>query len=801
MTSVIMLTNLVAVMATRLLVAITHFAPGLVVKHGHVVVTRKIFLGIGPVGKAIFYVLAILVIAIFAYGWIRRVKKYRKGRPAQRKLLTSKAKSPVVVPNLDHLEIKDEQLDIPLGDTTVSTTKSAQVQNAGSNSSNSSVMTAVATRPTLGQGIENIASNKTIKSRNKGVGHAHFLVFWGMIMLFIATSIVSLDYDVYRNLTYLFTGVERSFYKGTFYLWYKVIFNTAGILTLVGVLSLMFRRKNSGEPQLDYTRAEKPKEGYSRKSFVAGDWLFMGLIAALIITGFFIEALRIDGTKFPPFETWSWVGWLLAKGLYFVGVGSSAALSAHKVLWWIHAAMAFFFVAYLPFSKAMHIFTAAANLVVTDPGSARRLPKPPESSDHVGYQNIKDFTWKELLDFDSCTKCGRCHYACPARTVGGPLSPRDLILDLRQWVDRVERIPMVLDWEERPEASGPVLGSFAKEIAGDVIKEKTLWSCTSCMACVEACPVGIEHVSIIVQLRRRLVDQGNMEPSLQKALQNISQQGNSFGKSARMRSRWTKGAGVEIKDARKEPVKYLWFVGDFASFDERYQALSQTLAKVLTEADVSFGLLNDGERNAGNDVRRIGEEGLFEMLVEQNLASFASASFEKIFTTDPHSLNTLRNEYPLFGLEKPVQHYTELLMELLESNAIPVKSVGKNVTYHDPCYLGRYNRVFDAPRNILKATGCNLIEMPRNKENSFCCGAGGGRVWMDDSYLDERPSENRIKEAVQLEVDYFVVACPKDFAMYSDAVKTTGNEDKIQVIDIIQIIDEAFDRSVLPEKV
>jgi Fe-S oxidoreductase len=282
-----------------------------------------------------------------------------------------------------------------------------------------------------------------------------------------------------------------------------------------------------------------------------------------------------------------------------------------------------------------------------------------------------------------------------------------------------------------------------------------------------------------------------MEPSLQLALQNIGQLGNSFGKPSRERTRWTKDLGFEIRDARKEPVSLLWFVGDFASFDTQVQSLSKTLARILHDAGVDFGLLFHDEWNAGNDVRRVGEESLFEHLVEHNLEMFGRATFDRIFTTDPHSFNTLRNEYPDHGLDKPVLHYTELLAELLESETVTVRPLGKRVTYHDPCYLGRYNGVTEAPRHILAAIGCELVEMPRNRENSFCCGAGGGRFWMTDSYPEGRPSENRIREAAALDVQTFVVACPKDYVMFSDAVKTTGHAERLVVSDIVQLVDDA----------
>jgi Fe-S oxidoreductase len=258
-----------------------------------------------------------------------------------------------------------------------------------------------------------------------------------------------------------------------------------------------------------------------------------------------------------------------------------------------------------------------------------------------------------------------------------------------------------------------------------------------------------------------------------------------------MRARWTRELGFPVKDARREPVRYLWFVGDFASFDERLQVLSRQLAHILRDAGIDFGMLYDGEHDDGNDVRRIGEEGLFQLLVEHNMAAFGSASFAEIFTTDPHSFNTLRNEYPAFGLDKPVLHYSQLLARLLAERSIPVTPLGLRVTYHDPCYLARHNRLTDPPRQVLAALGCELVEMPRNGLNTFCCGAGGGRIWMTEPAQAERPSESRIREAVALGVDHFVVACPKDFVMYTDAVKTTGNSDRITVIDLVQLVDRA----------
>ena len=721
--------------------------------------TREVFFRVHSVSKIVFSVLAAAATLAFAdYAW-KRIRKYRRGRAIGRwREMWEQTRS-----------------------------REKELVAAGRQLARS--------RP-LQTSLAAIASNSTVAKRDRKTGLAHFFVFWGFITLFIGTVILTIDTDILAPISDKVVGHEIHFFHGPFYLVYSIILDVMGLGAVAG-LAYLIGRRFTHPPQLDYTRAEKPEEGYSRSALKKGDALFAWFLMVVLVTGFLQEGFRIDASRFPSFEVWSPVGWVLAKTFSGLGLGAARAEDLRLGTWWLHAALALGFVVYIPISKAMHMVVDAANLTVHDPASARHLPKPAPDSDHVGYRTVADFTWKELVDLDACTKCGRCHVACPAQVAGGPLSPRDLVLDLRQWVDNQSGLHTVLDWEDRPAPSGPLSGNGDTKLAGDVIKQKTLWACTTCMACVEACPVGIEHVSTIVQLRRSLVDEGAMEPSLQDALQNLATQGNSFGKSSRQRSRWTKGLEFKLKDARQEPVRYLWFVGDYASFDERVGGLSRTLATILNDAGVDFGILYEDERNSGNDVRRVGEEGLYEMLVEQNMAAFEKATFDEIITTDPHSLNTLRNEYPEFGLDKPVRHYTELLASLVEDGTIPVKPLGRTVTYHDPCYLARYNRVTDAPRSLLKNLGCTVQEMPRNKDNTFCCGAGGGRIWMDDSNLTERPSENRIREAVAVGVDTFVVACPKDMTMYTDAAKTTGHEETMAVLDVVQLVDAAVDRDTL----
>jgi Fe-S oxidoreductase len=295
-----------------------------------------------------------------------------------------------------------------------------------------------------------------------------------------------------------------------------------------------------------------------------------------------------------------------------------------------------------------------------------------------------------------------------------------------------------------------------------------------------------------VDLRRYLVSEGRMDEMLQDALAKLGRYGNSFGQSERNRAKWAQPILPKIKDARKEPVEYLWFVGDYASYSPSVTDITRQTAQVFQKAGLDFGILYEGERNAGNDVRRVGEEGLFEMLVEKNVATMGKANFKTIVTTDPHSYNTLKHEYP--ANNHSTWHYAELLDQLITSGKLKFNNkLSYTVTYHDPCYLGRYNGIYDAPRRVIEATGCRLIEMPRHGDRALCCGAGGGRIWMDEGAVKERPSEARIREAVALDhASVFVAACPKDITMFRDAVKTTGSEQKIVVKDLIELVAEAI---------
>lgn len=691
-------------------------------------ITRILFQGFQTSSIYLFYAFGYSAIAVFLYGCYVQVRKYRRGKP-----------------------------DAAWGEFLAR----------------------------FGEMLKTMLTHRTIKRRDRAAGKAHAGIFFGFVLLFLGTATITLEYDILEPL------FGFKFWYGDFYLWFSLVLDIAGTAVIAGVLYMMYRRKWLKLPKLDYKRPDREPTDpdYDRSAYRREDWAFLWGFIIILITGFLLEASRLIWLMNDPtvwdYRWWSPVGALIANALYGLGMGPEAAGHFRTGLWWFHGFIALTFVALIPFTKVKHIFTASASLMFRDPMAGRRLPMVPEEQEDIGVKTITDLTWKNLLNLDACTKCGRCHEACPANAVGAPLSPRDVILSLREFANNTLQKKALPDEAE--------LDVHGKDI-GQVFME-TLWSCRTCLACVEICPVAVEHVPIIVQMRRKLVDEGNMEPILQKTLQSVHKNGNSMGESKRKRAKWTKDLPFAIKDARKEPVDVMWFVGDYASFDPRNQVVTKSFARLMRQAGVDFGLLYEAEMNAGNDIRRVGEEGLYEFLATSNISTLEQCDFKSIVTTDPHSFNTIRNEYPDFGGEFEINHYTTVIKQLLEQGKLKLKKqLDLTVTFHDPCHLGRYNKGYDAPRDIIKMLGCDLVEMARNRDNSFCCGAGGGRIWIPDPVGIQKPSENRIHEAGEIEdLDVFIVSCPKDLTMFEDARKTAGYEGKFEVKELIELITECVE--------
>ena len=598
--------------------------------------------------------------------------------------------------------------------------------------------------------------------RQKYPGFMHLGIAWGFFVFFLGTALATIDSHFFK------------FLEGNIYLLYKFVLDIFTVFFLIGIGMAIYRRY-----------IQKP----DRLTLSSGFTLSLVLITLIVLGGLFTESLRLAVER-PTWAWWTPAGWLLAQLWIATGASETALINWHLGIWIFHLLVVTGTLILLPVGTLIHTLTGLLNTFFSklDRTTGQLAPVPENDSGEPLYaDSLRNLSWKQLLDSDACTECGRCQDACPVHKAGMPLSPKEFILSLRE--------ALHLDGPALLRGNGKV-----PVLAGERISEEVLWSCTTCGACVQECPVLIEHIDTIVDLRRSLVLEGHVDTELQDALSNLGRYGNSFGQSERMRARWSKDIEPKIKDARREQVEYLWFLGDYASYSPTLTDITQATVEVFRNTNVDFGILYDAERNAGNDVRRAGEEGLFEMLAEKNMMALTKSKYERIVTTDPHTYNTLKNEYQFNGNGKPdILHYTELLDQLISSGQLKFnKKLDYKVTYHDPCYLGRYNGIYDAPRRVIRATGCQLVEMSRNRDCALCCGAGGGRIWMAEGKVNERPSESRIREAVALDdVTKFIVACPKDVTMYRDAVKTTGNEDRIETMDIIELIGEALGISVI----
>lgn len=560
------------------------------------------------------------------------------------------------------------------------------------------------------------------------------------------------------------------------------------ILTLIGMIAFLVRRFLAHDKRLEFNDSVllHPKV---EKGSVRQDSAIVGTFILIHIGSRFMgQVLRIAehgrSDPFMPFAS------LFAK--LFTGLSDSAFNTGIHLSWWLAVGLIVIFLPYFIRSKHFHLMVAPVNLGLAKQNPRGQLdpavPNGIDNSVEPGAATLHDLAWTRLLDGYACIMCNRCHDVCPAHRQGLSLSPSALEINKRYLFNQ--------NFMQLAKGSHSTVS-----LTEHMISPEAVWSCTTCYACVQVCPVGNEPMADIVDIRRRMVIEGDgIDSGIQSALESLAKNGNWFNQGSRSRPKWTKELDFNIKDATKEPVEYLWFVGDTAAFDARVTPLTQKVATILQQAGVDYGTLGRLEQNAGNDVRRVGEEGLFEQLVENNIASFGKAQFNQILTTDPHSLNTLRNEYPQYGGRWPVHHYTNILLQLFESGKLTVnnKLSQYHATYHDPCYLGRYNGGYAAPRKLLQMMGVQFTEMPRHMENSYCCGAGGGQIWLGKTPEGERPAENRIREALAAVSNgsggkvLFIVACPKDVVMYTDAVKTTGNEDKIEVRDIIQLVEEAM---------
>ncbi len=599
--------------------------------------------------------------------------------------------------------------------------------------------------------------------RERPAGFLHAFIFWAFAFLFF--SVVEIVAEGYIAGFRLPLGPLT----GPLYLGQDLV----AVLGIVGVAMAVYRRTVSKPRRLMH-------EG--NRAAVVMLLFILGILVSFLL----LNAARIIQDPGAAMAEWRPVSGLIAAGVTAAG-WSGVAPTLQVSMWWLHILVLFAFLAWFPYTKHSHIVFAIFNVFFRKPEPAGAMrPVPPERADSPGAQSVRDLTWTSLLNAFACTECGRCTDNCPAHESGGGMDPMHLMMRLRDAV--------LARGEPGPARAADGGSVAAEDLFHSVHTPEAIWSCMTCYACVDGCPVMNNHLSKILEMRRHLTARGDIVPGLQGALESLSRYGNSFKTAPKGRSKWARAGSVPVKDARKEAVDVLWFVGDYASYDVRCQALTTRVARVLAHAGIDFGILHEGEWNSGNDIRRVGEEGLFETLRDHNVEALKACTFRDLVTTDPHTYNTLKNEYPPANGGR-VLHYTELLEELIESGRLRLsKKLPYRVTYHDPCYLGRYNGVYDAPRRVLAATGVEIVEMSRSRSKSFCCGAGGGRIWMEDIPGEtQRPADMRVKEAAALGgVTVLAVACPKDYVMFTDAAKAAGLEGSLQIRDIIELVEEAL---------
>ena len=591
-------------------------------------------------------------------------------------------------------------------------------------------------------------------------GVMHALIFFGVTIQIVGTAINLLQMQLFIPF------VELPFPRGNAYLAYELLMDLAGVAILLGVTLAVIRRVGLKPAGLE-TRA--------------GDVYALLLLATLPVVGFLTEGVRLLAVD-PPWAAWSPVGNMVASVLASLGVTPAQAAEMHTYLFWTHVLLGLLFVASIPFTKLRHLVLGPLNIVKRDRRKEGTLSfiNDIENAEILGVGQVTEFTPSQLLSFDSCVNCGRCERNCPAAMSGMSFSPRAFIQELRG---------------QTQETLLGGNGAAADELLEGASSEEIAWACTTCGACLSGCPVFVNPVDEIIDLRRfQVLSSGRMPGMVGATLRNLEQQGNPWGMPAASRTEWAKG--LDIRElAPGEETDVLLFLGCAFAFDDRNQRVAQDFVRLLQAADVDFAILGLDEGCCGETARRLGHEYLFQVFAEQNIEVLSQVGFNRIVTQCPHCFNTLKHEYPQLGGHWVVQHYSEYLLEKWPSLQPMITAANGNsarVTYHDPCYLGRYNGGYTAPRRLLDDVTTERVEMDRHEQKSLCCGGGGGQMWLE-SAPDERINQRRLDDVLAVEATTVVTACPYCLLMFDDAIRSRGVGDTIQVVDIAEMITERLD--------
>ena len=654
--------------------------------------TREIYWNVGHGVVLPMYFFAALAFAVFGYGFYKRLHVYRLGKPLNR---------------LDQMPRRIARLI---------------------------------------RGV--LTQSKVLRVLDPGSLHALF--FWGFTLLFIGTLLIMAQADFSEPLF----GIR--FLKGTFYKFYSIVLDIAGLVAALMLAGLMVRRFFVKPEGLETIR---------------DDYLVHALLFAIILTGFLTEGVRMAATEIginPGLARYSPIGLLV--GGFFTGNSAASLLHAHKVLWWVHFFLAIGFIAAIPYTKLRHLFTTSANYLLADlrqKGTIATINLEDETAEQFGAAKVSDLTWKDLLDADACTSCKRCQDRCPAYATGKPLSPMQLIHQVGE---------MAL--------TNPA-GNLIEKVT-----EEVLWACTTCRACQEICPADIEHVNKIVEMRRSLTLMDGAFPGdeVRTAVGNIEVNGNPFGLAYASRGDWAEGLDVKLM-AEDSDVDLLYFVGCYASFDKRNRDIARSFVKICNAAEVRVGILGKEEKCCGEPPRKLGNEYLYQMTANENIERIKAYGVKQIVTSCPHCFNTLARDYRDLGLESDVsvQHYTSFVDTLIRQNKLILKPKPFQLTYHDSCYLGRYMDIFEEPRAILAACGGSIVEMEKSGLESFCCSAGGGRILAEEK-IGTRINVERVHMAHATGAPLLVSSCPFCVSMFEDGIKTGGCEGELVVQDLAEIV-------------
>ena len=607
--------------------------------------------------------------------------------------------------------------------------------------------------------------------RDSAAGLMHSMIYFGFLVLMGVTTVLEIDHQMPESLKFL---------HGTTYKAYSLVGDLAGTVFTLGVIWAIIRRYI----QRPYRIRIKTKAEHG---------VILGTFLAIGITGFVAEGFRISVEGMPDYEKFSFVGYPLAT--LFDGMSASAVSTWHQWSWIAHVVSFVVFLAILPVTMLRHVFTSPLNMYLRDKdrpkGAMKPMPNLMETElESFGASVVEDFTWKQLLDTDACTMCGRCTSVCPAHATGKPLDPREIVLKTGE----------VMAATGSPQVSPPLGVDGEIKIGANSLFERItaeeVWSCTTCKACDEICPVNIEILDKILDMRRYLsLMESNFPAELGNAYRAMENQGNPWGMNQGERGDWANDIdGVEIVDPGSPlTAEYLYWVGCAGSFDDKNKKVTQSMAKLLRRAGIDVAILGPSEMCTGDSARRSGNEYLFQMLAMPNIEMLDGMGVKKIITQCPHCFNTLQNEYPQLGGNYEVVHHTQLLEELIADGRLDVSqaTLEERITYHDSCYLGRHNDVYMAPRKVVGAIkGIEIVEMPRNGTTGMCCGAGGARMWMEES-IGTKVNDERAREALSTGATRIATACPFCYIMLDDGAKAAGvDEDQVKVADLaIHLLD------------